>query len=257
VDVSKSEKKIMSFAKSGDKKSSKAKEKSEIPKKAGEVDSQNAQIKSDLKTQNSGGSGLSEEDESLIQVIDRAKKGDQSAFQTIVEKYRTQVASIAYKMVGDYEDAKDISQIVFVKTYQNLDDFDTTKKLSTWLYRITINASIDFIRKHKKHKHELLDNIFGELKEKKADVERLYQRSLINWAIKSSMEALNPRQKSVFVLRDLEGLDIKEVAQITGMPQATVRWYLHRARSKLRGELTKHHPQLLKKMGIKHEVQKG
>ena len=196
----------------------------------------------------------SAEDKDLLDIIERAKKGDESAFQQIVDKYKTQVASIAYKMVGDYEDAKDISQIVFVKTYQNLVSFDTTKKLSTWLYRITINASIDFIRKHKKHKHELLDNIFGELKEKKQDVEKIYQRSLIKWAINDSMEALNPRQKAVFVLRDLEGLDIKEVAQITGMPQATVRWYLHRARSKLRSELTKHHPQLIKKMGIKHEV---
>jgi RNA polymerase sigma-70 factor (ECF subfamily) len=197
---------------------------------------------------------LSAEDKDLLDIIEKAKKGDQSAFQQIVEKYKTQVASIAYKMVGDYEDAKDISQIVFVKTYQNLVNFDTTKKLSTWLYRITINASIDFIRKHKKHKHELLDNIFGELKEKKQDVERIYQRSLIKWAIDDSMTSLNPRQKAVFVLRDLEGLDIKEVAQITGMPQATVRWYLHRARSKLRSELSRHHPQIIKKMGIKHEV---
>ena len=196
----------------------------------------------------------STEDKDLLDIIEKAKQGDQVAFQQIVDKYKTQVASIAYKMVGDYEDAKDISQIVFVKTYQNLVNFDTSKKLSTWLYRITINASIDFIRKHKKHKHELLDNIFGELREKKQDVEKIYQRNLIKWAIKDSMEALNPRQKAVFVLRDLEGLDIKEVAQITGMPQATVRWYLHRARSKLRSELTKHHPQVLKKMGIKHEV---
>ena len=210
-----------------------------------DVDSKNVQ---DVETQTSA------EDKDLLDIIERAKKGDQSAFKQIVDKYKTQVASIAYKMVGDYEDAKDISQIVFVKTYQNLVNFDTSKKLSTWLYRITINASIDFIRKHKKHKHELLDNIFGELKEKKQDVEKLYQRSLIKWAINDSVETLNPRQKAVFVLRDLEGLDIKEVAQITGMPQATVRWYLHRARSKLRSELSKHYPQLLKKMGIKHEV---
>jgi RNA polymerase sigma-70 factor (ECF subfamily) len=211
------------------------------------ADSKNAQKESSEEQ-------FSAEDKDLLDIIERAKGGDQSAFQQIVDKYKTQVASIAYKMVGDYEDAKDISQIVFVKTYQNLVNFDTTKKLSTWLYRITINASIDFIRKHKKHKHEVLDNIFGELKEKKQDVEKIYQRSLIKWAINDSMEALNPRQKAVFVLRDLEGLDIKEVAQITGMPQATVRWYLHRARSKLRSELTKHHPQVLKKMGIKHEV---
>ncbi len=237
--VSESEKKKMVSAKFGERKF--------VKEKKEDVDSKNA-------TGESFETELTAEDKNLLDIIEKAKKGDQSAFQQIVDKYKTQVASIAYKMVGDYEDAKDISQIVFVKTYQNLVNFDTTKKLSTWLYRITINASIDFIRKHKKHKHELLDNIFGELKEKKQDVERIYQRSLIKWAIDDSMTSLNPRQKAVFVLRDLEGLDIKEVAQITGMPQATVRWYLHRARSKLRSELSRHHPQIIKKMGIKHEV---
>lgn len=227
--------------------SAKSGERKFVKEEKNDADSKNTQ-------QEPKGPEFSAEDKDLLDIIEKAKRGDQPSFQQIVDKYKTQVASIAYKMVGDYEDAKDISQIVFVKTYQNLVNFDTTKKLSTWLYRITINASIDFIRKHKKHKHELLDNIFGELKEKKQDVEKIYQRSLIKWAINDSMEALNPRQKAVFVLRDLEGLDIKEVAQITGMPQATVRWYLHRARSKLRSELTKHHPQILKKMGIKHEV---
>ncbi len=227
--------------------SGKFRERKSVKEEKKDVDSKNTKKKSN-------GTESSAEDKDLLEIIEKAKEGDQGAFQKIVDKYKTQVASIAYKMVGDYEDAKDISQIVFVKTYQNLVNFDTTKKLSTWLYRITINASIDFIRKHKKHKHELLDNIFGELREKKQDVEKIYQRSLIKWAINDSLEALNPRQKAVFVLRDLEGLDIKEVAQITGMPQATVRWYLHRARSKLRNELTKHHPQILKKMGIKHEV---
>jgi RNA polymerase sigma-70 factor (ECF subfamily) len=229
----------MISAKSGGRKSAKEEDKT--------ADSKSAR-------KESGPTESGPEDKELLEIIEKAQSGDQAAFQRIVDKYKTQVASIAYKMVGDYEDAKDISQIVFVKTYQNLVNFDTTKKLSTWLYRITINASIDFIRKHKKHKHELLDNIFGELREKKQDVEKIYQRSLIKWAINDSMGALNPRQKSVFVLRDLEGLDIKEVAQITGMPQATVRWYLHRARSKLRGELAKKYPQLIKKMGIRNEV---
>jgi RNA polymerase sigma-70 factor (ECF subfamily) len=144
--------------------------------------------------------------------------------------------------------------MVFVKIYQNLNRFDTSKKLSTWLYRITINASIDFIRKFRKHKFEVLDNVIGQLKEKKNDVEKVYQRGLVRLAISEALDGLNPKQRSVFVLRDLEGLDIKEVAQITGMPQATVRWYLHRARAKLRDELIKHHPNILEKAGIKYEV---
>ncbi|MDP3025740.1 MAG: sigma-70 family RNA polymerase sigma factor [candidate division Zixibacteria bacterium] len=195
-------------------------------------------------------------EEELLEIIKKAQGGDQEAFQEIVQRYKVQVAGIAYRMVGDYEDAKDISQMVFVKIYQNLHRFDTTKKLSTWLYRITINASIDFIRKFRKHKLEVLDNIIGELKEKKNDVEGVYQRGLIRLAVDEALESLNPKQRSVFVLRDLEGLDIKEVSQVTGMPQATVRWYLHRARAKLRDELVKHHPSILEKAGIKYEVQK-
>lgn len=197
--------------------------------------------------------GKSFDDErDLKEIIKKAKKGDQQAFQELVEKFKAQVASIAYKMIGNYEDAKDISQIVFVKTYQNLNRFDTSKKLSTWLYRITINASIDFIRKHKKHRHEALESVGGELREKKSNVERAYQRNLIKWAIKKAMAVLNEKQKSVFVLRDLEGLDIKEVAEITSMPQATVRWYLHRARSKLRDELLRHYSGILEGSGIKY-----
>jgi RNA polymerase sigma-70 factor (ECF subfamily) len=197
--------------------------------------------------------GVKEEQE-LLDIIKKAQQGDEEAFQKIVQKYKAQVAGIAYRMIGDYEDAKDISQMVFVKIYQNLNRFDTSKKLSTWLYRITINASIDFIRKFRKHKFEVLDNIIGQLKEKKNDVEKVYQRGLVRLAINDALDSLNPKQRSVFVLRDLEGLDIKEVAQITGMPQATVRWYLHRARAKLRDELIKHHPNILEKAGIKYEV---
>jgi len=203
------------------------------------------------------GNSSKKKEEELLEIIKKAQGGDQEAFQEIVQRYKVQVAGIAYRMVGDYEDAKDISQMVFVKIYQNLHRFDTTKKLSTWLYRITTNASIDFIRKFRKHKLEVLDNIIGELKEKKNDVEGVYQRGLIRLAVDEALESLNPKQRSVFVLRDLEGLDIKEVSQVTGMPQATVRWYLHRARAKLRDELIKRHPSILEKAGIKYEVQKG
>jgi RNA polymerase sigma-70 factor (ECF subfamily) len=194
------------------------------------------------------------EDQELIEVIESVKAGNSTAFEKIVSKYKSQVVSVAYKMVGDYEDAKDISQMVFVKTYQNLKSFDTSKKLSTWLYRITINASIDFIRKYRKYKHEALEDSYGEIKEKKMDAEKIYDSGLIKYAIDDSIKSLNSKQKEVFVLRDMEGLDIKEISQITGMPQATVRWYLHRARAKLRGELIRHHSQVLKKAGINYDM---
>ena len=183
-------------------------------------------------------------------LIDKAKRGDQLSFKKIVEKYKSQVGSLAYRMVGDYEDAKDITQNVFVKIYQNLKRFDTKRKFSTWLYRIAMNASIDFLRKYRRHKIDHLDDLIGQLSNAKGNTEKVFNDTLIRWSVKDVLDSLSAKQKAVFVLRDLEGLDIKEVAQITGMPQATVRWYLHRARAKLKAELIKRHPSVLKRIGV-------
>src|SRR4030067_188359 len=191
---------------------------------------------SDLeKTKPSGRTAdQSAEDREILELIIKAQNGGQDAFKRLVDKYRSQVIGVAFKMVGDYEDAKDISQLVFVKTYQNLHRFELGKKFSTWLYRITINASIDFLRKYRRYKHESVEDNLQELKENQGHATDVYRRGLIRAAIEKSLERLSFKQKSVFVLRDLEGLDIKSVSQVMAMPQATVRWDLHRARSRIR-----------------------
>jgi len=204
---------------------------------------------SDLEKAKSSGPSAdqSAEDKEVLELIIKAQNGGQEALKRLVDKYRSQVIGVAFKMVGDYEDAKDISQLVFVKTYQNLHRFELGKKFSTWLYRITINASIDFLRKYRRYKHESVEDNLQELKENKGDAEEVYRRGLIRAAIEKSLERLSFKQKSVFVLRDLEGLDIKSVSQVMAMPQATVRWYLHRARSRIRQELQKNYPHILER----------
>ncbi len=191
--------------------------------------------------------GQTAEEKEIQELVIRSQNGDPEAFKKLVDRFRAQVIGVAFKMVGDYEDAKDISQLVFVKTYQNLHRFEIGKKFSTWLYRITINASIDFLRKYRRYKHESVEDNLGELKENKGDAEEVYRRGLIRAAIEKSLERLSFKQKSVFVLRDLEGLDIKSVSQVMAMPQATVRWYLHRARSKIRQELQRNYPHILER----------
>ena len=196
------------------------------------------------------------EDKAFLDVIERAKQGDKLAFQQIVGKYKNQVISIAYEMVDNFEDAKDISQIVFVKTFRRLyenNNYPITN-LFSWLYRVTTNASFNFIKRNKKHKHEeLLDNILGELKDEKQDVEKIYQNNLIKQAINDSMKNLTQRQRKVFMLKELKGLHIEEVAQKTNMSRDYAQGYLERAKEKLRSTLTKHHPQLIKKMGVKYK----
>ncbi|MFH2054478.1 MAG: sigma-70 family RNA polymerase sigma factor [bacterium] len=185
-----------------------------------------------------------------IELIRTIQAGKSAAFGELMDKYKSQVTGIAYRMVGDYDEAKDISQMVFVKTSRNLDRFDTTKKFSTWIYRITVNATIDHIRKNKKHRHEALENYSDSIETHAESPDMDYHRKNIKDCILQAADALNDKQKAAFLLRDIEGHEIEEVSEILGMPEATVRWYLHRARQRLRKELSRRYPMFLERVGI-------
>ncbi len=184
-------------------------------------------------------------------LVAEIKRGNRLAFTELVNKYRSQVASLAYKMVNDYDEAADITQNVFVKMSKNIWRYDENKKFYTWLYRITVNASIDYIRKHKRHRHEPLDNFRETIENLQSDPEHSYRRQQISNFIDQAARSLNEKQRSAFILRDVEGCKIDDVANIMNMPEATVRWYLHRARTKVRKELQRRCPQLLLMLGIK------
>ncbi len=185
------------------------------------------------------------------EIIRRVKGGEEKAFSELVRLYYNQVAALAYKMVGDYDEAADIAQNVFVKTSRNIWRYDETKKFYTWLYRITVNASIDYMRKHNRHNHESIDNI-RETADDKIDTPEIdYRRGMLRQYIDEAASSLNDKQRSAFMLRDVDGCHINDVANIMNMPEATVRWYLHRARAKIKKELIKKCPQLLLAMGFK------
>lgn len=193
-----------------------------------------------------------EKDELATRVlIRRIKEGDDKAFSELVAKYKSQIAALAYKMVKDYDEAADITQIVFVKMSKNIWRYDESKKFYTWLYRIGVNASIDYIRKHKRHRHEPLENIRDFEEDHNNNPESSYQRTQIDSYIKTAASNLNDKQRSAFMLRDVEGCKIDDVANIMNMPEATVRWYLHRARNKIRRELIRKCPHLLIILGLK------
>jgi RNA polymerase sigma-70 factor (ECF subfamily) len=184
-------------------------------------------------------------------LIEQIKQGNQQAFTQLVHMYRNQVASIAYKLVNDYDEAADISQTVFVKVAKNIWRYDDRKKFYTWLYRITVNASIDHMRKNRRHHHEPLENFHETLESSLATPELTYQKQQLESHIEQAAQSLNDKQRSAFMLRDVEGCKIDDVANIMGMPEATVRWYLHRARTKVKKELRRRCPQLLVLMGIR------
>jgi RNA polymerase sigma-70 factor (ECF subfamily) len=197
-------------------------------------------------------SAVDDKDEQEIKaIIRRIKEGEEKAFGELVERYRNQVAALAYKMVGDYDEAADITQNVFVKTSQNIWRYDESKRFYTWLYRITVNASIDYMRKHRRHRHEPLENVYETAGNHRDNPENNFRSSQLREHIEAAAEKLNGKQRSAFVLRDIEGCHIDDVADIMEMPEATVRWYLHRARQKIRKDLLRRCPSLLIAIGIK------
>jgi len=179
------------------------------------------------------------------------KNGNKQAFSEIVQRYRNQVVSLAYKMTRDYDEAADIAQNVFMKMARNIWRYDEKKKFYTWLYRITVNASIDHMRKHNRHRHEPLEN-FPDIRDKlRSSPDFSFHQRELRVHIHRAAETLNDKQRSAFLLRDVEGCKVDDVADILNMPEATVRWYLHRARARIRKELTRRCPHLLFMLGVR------
>ncbi len=195
---------------------------------------------------------LEEQNELQVKaLIASIKLGDKRAFTKLVQRYEKQVSALAYKMVHDTDEAADIVQEVFVKMARNIHKYDEKKKFYTWLYRITINTSIDYIRKHQRHRHESLDTVNYVLESADDSPEKNYNCRQIGGFIEEAASQLSDKQRSAFILRDVEGCKINDVANIMDIPEATVRWYLHRARQKIRKHLTRRCPHLLILLGLK------
>ncbi|MBK7140512.1 MAG: sigma-70 family RNA polymerase sigma factor [bacterium] len=193
----------------------------------------------------------SEDERAVRELIIRCKTGDTLAFAELMQRYRKQVASLAYRITNDYDEAADITQAVFVKMAANLGRFDENRKFYTWLYRITVNCAIDHLRKTKRFRHESLESYNDKLESLAENPETLRNRELLVEYIRQATLSLNTRQRSAFVLRDMEGCRVDDVAVMLDVPEATVRWYLHRARTKIRKDLLRRCPQLLMLFGIR------
>lgn len=192
-----------------------------------------------------------QDEREVRQLVAAIKQGHQESYARLVQKYRSQVGALAYKVVGDYDEAADITQNVFVKMASNIWRYDESKKFYTWLYRITVNASIDHLRKTRRHRHEQLENIHDLVESRVAGPDAALRSQQIDSYIREAANTLSDKQRSAFFLRDVEGCRVDDVATIMNMPEATVRWYLHRARAKIRRELVRRCPQLLLILGIK------
>lgn len=181
-------------------------------------------------------------------LIEKCQQGDDDAFQELVARYRTRVASIAYQVLGNYEDARDVSQEVFIKLHRGIHGFDPRKKFFTWLYRLSVNASIDFLRakKRRSYEHSIDDGNDQYLEIPSPETDSVIfqiERNELRELLIRIADQLNPKQQAAFVLCDLQGFTADEVSEILDCPKVTLRWYLHEARKRVRSIVARDHPE--------------
>ncbi|WP_026688566.1 RNA polymerase sigma factor SigW [Alteribacter aurantiacus] len=177
-------------------------------------------------------------------IIMEVKKGDQQAFAELVELYKDKVYQISYRMLGNVHEAQDVAQEAFLRAYTNIDSYDMNRKFSTWLFRIATNLSIDRIRKKKPDFH--LDDPVGGTEDltyysqiaadEELPEDKVVQYEMQEW-IQNEIAALPPKYRSAIILKYLEDLSLKEIAEILNMPVATVKTRIHRGREALRKRL--------------------
>lgn len=176
-------------------------------------------------------------------LISRAAGGDASAFQALVERHRSMVYRVAYQFAGNHHDAEDIAQEVFIKVYRSLDRFRQDAQLSSWMYRIVMNACIDHRRRHAPagaapFGEEAEQRMLNTPEEGPGPEDRAYGGE-IGQALECEIGRLPKGQRIVFIMRHHQGMKLCEIADALGLAEGTVKRQLHAAVHRLRDALTR------------------
>jgi len=194
--------------------------------------------------QNKAGDEISSE----LALVQAAKKGDLDAFSELVKRYDRNVFRIAQHITHNEEDAQDVVQEAFLKAYTNLEQFQGNSKFYTWLVRIAVNEALMKLRRRRSDKTVSLDEDVeteeGSMPREVADwspnPEQLYGQSELGDILKKTIQGLPPGFRTVFVLRDVEGLSTEETAEMLELSIPAVKSRLLRARLQLRERLAKY-----------------
>lgn len=174
----------------------------------------------------------------------RAKRGDREAFAELIEIYKDKIFQLAYRMVGNRQDAEDIAQETFLRVYANLHTYDDNYKFSTWIYRIATNLCID--RGRKKRPDFSLDeevdtgqglDWYSRLSSGERTPEDKVITQELQETVQDAISQLQPKYRSVMILRYIEDLSLQEISDIVKLPITTIKTRIHRGREALRSKL--------------------
>jgi len=179
-------------------------------------------------------------------VVDRAKNGDMQACDELIQQYQERIYATIYHMISNHEDAADLAQITFIKAIRKINNFKGQSSFFTWLYRIAVNNTINFIRTKRKRVilsinqmdeefdrgEELLGLVSKETPQR--DISRLELQGILN----AAMLKLSPNHRLVVTLHDVQGMPHEQIGEIMDCNTNTVRTRLHYARKQLQAHLS-------------------
>lgn len=182
-------------------------------------------------------------------------EGDLSAFEELLNRHKNSVFAIVYKMVGQYQEAEDISQEIFITVYEKLYQFDRNKKFGPWLHRIAINASISALRRKKKVISLNFDETYTRPYEpypqfNMTDPQLVFENKELKEEINAAIMELPENYRAVIILRYQMDYNNQEIASILGVSKENVEVRVHRARNALRRIVLKK----WEERGIKNEL---
>lgn len=167
-----------------------------------------------------------------VNLVEQCLEGNQRAFEAVIDKYQGVVYNMAFRMVNDRDDAQDIAQTVFVKVYRNLSRYDPKYKFFSWLYRIAMNETVNFLKRRRpgepvEHLHLSVET----------GPETVYDRSEQHDTLQQAIGELKPDYRIVIILKHLQEFSYLEISELLNIPEKTVKSRLFTARQLLRERL--------------------
>lgn len=175
---------------------------------------------------------MTKPDEKIL--IERCIKGDRQAFETLLIQYEKPVFNAAYRMLHNREDASDVTQTVFLKVIENFDSFDPTKRFFSWVYRITLNESINWLGKRNR-----LEPLRHEVVDSSKSPEQEFDSAKHSADVQAALMTVTTDYRSVIVLKHFLGCNYMEISDVLNIPEKTVKSRLYTARQLMKDALMK------------------
>ena len=175
--------------------------------------------------------GVNDDDSRLVE---RCLEGDRDALAELVVRYQRPIYHLAFRMLGNVEDAREITQGVFLRVAERLDDYDPRHKFFSWIYRITINASLNLLRRNR---HEELRGDDPDVADEHANPEALLNAAQQSALVQRALLGLKLENRAVLTLRHFAECSYKEIGEILDLDEKTVKSRLYEGRQQLRSLL--------------------